>query len=135
MARLLAPFAALAAAVTLAVASPISPLLERQAANPGFANDPLSQTASLNLTSFVLPIKKTMAQQMVGSDRKLLPVKGLPQGYLADDEHPLVVSVGKLNDIRQIIVQIQQLQVRRCARGRERAQLTSSSPLHSWHKS
>lgn len=83
----------------------------RQAPNTGYNGDPISQTASLNQTSFVVPIKKTMASQIVGN-RKLLPVKGLPNGYLKSDEHPLVISVGKLYDIRQIVVQIQQLQVR-----------------------
>lgn len=101
-------------ATTLCAASPAR-LVQRQAPNTGFAGDPLSQTASLNMTSFVIPLKKDAVQKMVGH-RALLPVKGLPQGYLKDDEHPLVLSVGKLNDIRQIIVQIQELQVRKATR-------------------
>ncbi|CAO1621727.1 unnamed protein product [Sympodiomycopsis kandeliae] len=82
----------------------------RQVGNPSYANDPLSQTASLNFTSFVLPIKKTEAQKLVGN-RNLLTPQGLPMGYLKEDEHPYVVTFGQLYDIRQAVLQIKELQL------------------------
>lgn len=82
----------------------------RQAPNPSYPNDPFSQTASYNLTAFLLPIKKNIASQLVGG-RQLLDVVGLSNTTLQPDEHPLVFVTGLLFDIRQGPLNIQQLLV------------------------
>ncbi|CAO1621719.1 unnamed protein product [Sympodiomycopsis kandeliae] len=98
----------LAFALTTIVASPFNLLAQRQAPNPSFYHDPFSQTASYNLTVFVLKIDKGSAQKLARG-RKLLPVQGLPAGYLGEDEHPIIFLTGLLYDIRQIILNIKQL--------------------------
>lgn len=99
---------------TLALSLPLVnslPTLEpRQAPNTIYAEDPLSQTASLNATFFVVPIPKSEALKMT-KGRKLLPPRGLPQGFLKDDEHPYVLTVGLFHDIRQATLEIPNLSV------------------------
>ncbi|PWN45459.1 hypothetical protein IE81DRAFT_191628 [Ceraceosorus guamensis] len=48
----------------------------------------------------VIPIKRAFAQQLAGK-YKLLPPTGLPEGFLAPDEHPFIVLAQYLTDIRQ----------------------------------
>ena len=97
------------AAITGASASPMT-VMSRQAPNPSYQHDPFSQTASYNLTAFMLPMKKTVVSHLSGG-RKLLMPQGIPQGMLKSDEHPVLYVTGLLYDIRQGPLQIQQLQV------------------------
>lgn len=84
----------------------------RQAPNPDYDKDPINQTASYNVTSFLLPIKKDTAAGMVdGLDLLDIPRGALPDGYLKEDEHVLLCMSGLLYDIKQLVVEIQQLQV------------------------
>lgn len=95
---------------TAAIALPRTPFASRQAPNTIYPSDPLGQTASWNLTAFALPIKKSLAQSMANG-HKLLPVRGLPAGYLKEDEHPLILYGGLQHDIRQVGVTIPNLVV------------------------
>lgn len=67
----------------------------RQAPNTLYQGDPASQTASLNFTSFVFGIKRHDAEKLAGG-HKILPAQGLPQGYIKDDEVPVVFLGGFL---------------------------------------
>lgn len=82
----------------------------RQAPNLLYPGDPVGQTASWNLTAFVLPISKSLAQSMSGG-HKLLPPRGLPAGYIGADQHPLILYGGLEHDIRQLDVTIPNLVV------------------------
>lgn len=80
----------------------------RQAPNPSYPSDPLSQTASYNLTAFLLPIQKSVAEDL-SRGRRLLEPQGLPDGFLQPDEHPLVYVTGLLGDIRQGPLHIEEI--------------------------
>ncbi|PWN31135.1 hypothetical protein BDZ90DRAFT_230128 [Jaminaea rosea] len=97
---------------TAAIALSHTPFASRQAPNTIYPSDPVGQTASWNLTAFALPIKKSLAQSMANG-HKLLPVRGLPAGYLKEDEHPLILYGGLQHDIRQVGVTIPNLVIQR----------------------
>lgn len=97
-------------AIAYAGTASARPLSPRQAPNPSYVHHPFSQTASYNLTAFMLPIKKNVASHLSGG-RKLLTPQGIPEGMLKSDEHPVLYVTGLLYDIRQGPLQIQQLQV------------------------
>lgn len=103
---LLLTILSLALTTSLVSSNPV----RRQAPNPTYQNDPFNQTASYNLTTFVFKVDKQSVYKMIG-DHKLLTPKGLPDGWVGPDEHPVVLMTGLLYDIRQAILNIKQLLV------------------------
>ncbi|CAO1626478.1 unnamed protein product [Jaminaea pallidilutea] len=103
----LAALLPLLASLTVAAVLP-SAFAPRQAPNTLYQGDPASQTASLNFTSFVFGIKRHDAEKLAGG-HKILPAQGLPQGYIKDDEVPVVFLAGLFHDIRQLTLKIPNL--------------------------
>ncbi|CAO1621723.1 unnamed protein product [Sympodiomycopsis kandeliae] len=96
-------FILLALAMTIVVASAIDhtlPITSGKAFNPSFGNGIYNQTANYNLTVFVVKIDKGSAKELAGG-KSLLPVQGLPDGYLTEEEHPIIFLTGSLSDYRQ----------------------------------
>lgn len=56
----------------------------------------------------LLPVKKEVAQKLAGG-RELLTPTGLPDGYLKDDEHLLVVTSAYMSDIRMLDLRVDRL--------------------------
>ncbi|CAD6924314.1 unnamed protein product [Tilletia controversa] len=60
---------------------------------------PNDQTASMNLTAWLVPVTKTEASKLAGG-RTLLRPSGLPSGYsLGEDQHPVLFLTGLYTDI------------------------------------
>lgn len=72
----------------------------RQAPNQVAINDPTDQTASLNVTMFILPIPLSEASS-IASPYKLLPNHGLPTSVIPDGYFPIQVRANYFYDIRQ----------------------------------
>lgn len=76
------------------------PLEARQAPNQVAINDPTDQTASFNLTAFVLPIPLKEAYSLA-SPYDLILDHGLPTSVVPEGQFPLLIVGGYFFDIRQ----------------------------------
>lgn len=89
----------------LAFAVTASPLGKRQGVNEVYPGNEAQQTAALNTTYYFVPIAAEEARSLAGG-RALLKPKGLPEGYLKDDEHVLFVQDGYTTDIRMLDLRV-----------------------------
>ena len=85
----------------------------RQAPNQMYINNPADMTASLNFTSFIVPIPISEAQSLA-SPYQLILDHGLAASVIPSGYFPLQLNPGYLYDIRQrpantIPLQVQQL--------------------------
>jgi hypothetical protein len=69
-----------------------------------------AMTASQNPMIFLLPILQSLARAL-GGGHALLPLQGLPSGFLARDKYPIPVQLGNTFNIRMNDLHIDQISV------------------------